>query len=51
MARTPTMSDEDYAAALKRLQALGYSLDDIRKVPQNWPEPSGPRPGRGDAPS
>ncbi len=43
MARTPTMSDADYAAALLRLQALGYSLDDVRKVPQRWPEPGGPR--------
>lgn len=51
MARTPMMSDADYAAALKRLQALGYSLDDIRKVPQHWPEPSGPRPGSEGDPS
>lgn len=40
MARTPTIPDGDYAAALERLQNLGYSLADVRKVPQNWPQDS-----------
>ncbi len=40
MARTPTISEQDYAAALAKLQALGYSLDGLRKVPQRWPEPT-----------
>lgn len=43
MARTPTISDDDYTLALARLRELGYSLDEIRRVPQQWPEPSGPR--------
>ncbi|MGQ4660890.1 lipocalin family protein [Lysobacter sp. F6437] len=38
MARTPTMPEADYAAALTKLQALGYSLDNLRNVPQQWPE-------------
>ena len=40
MARTPTISDADYDAALEKLKALGYSLDGLRKVPQKWPEPT-----------
>jgi len=43
MARTPTITDTDYQAALARLRALGYSLEGIRRVPQEWPEASGPR--------
>lgn len=38
MARTPTISEQDYQAALNKLKALGYSLDKLRKVPQQWPE-------------
>ena len=38
MARTPTISEQDYAAALEKLQALGYTLEGLRKVPQRWPE-------------
>ncbi len=34
MARTPTISDADYQANLQRLRALGYSLENVRKVPQ-----------------
>lgn len=34
MARTPSISEEDYRAATDRLRALGYSLEDLRKVPQ-----------------
>jgi apolipoprotein D and lipocalin family protein len=37
MARTPTIPDADYQAALDRLVALGYSLENLRKVPQRWP--------------
>ena len=43
MARTPTISEGAYEAALSRLRALGYSLEGVRRVPQEWPEPSGPR--------
>jgi apolipoprotein D and lipocalin family protein len=39
MARTPSIPAADYAALLKRVQQLGYSLDGLRKVPQRWPEP------------
>ena len=38
MARTPTISEQDYQASLAKLKALGYSLDKLRKVPQQWPE-------------
>ncbi|MDI1253410.1 lipocalin family protein [Thermomonas sp.] len=38
MARTPTISEQDYQAALSKLKVLGYSLDKLRKVPQQWPE-------------
>lgn len=38
MARTPTISEQDYQASLVKLKALGYSLDKLRKVPQQWPE-------------
>lgn len=34
MARTPTIPQADYDALLARVQALGYPLDKIRKVPQ-----------------
>jgi apolipoprotein D and lipocalin family protein len=39
MARTPTISDARYAALLSRLLALGYAADEVRRVPQQWPEP------------
>jgi len=44
MARTPTIPASDYEAAVASLKAMGYSLDDLRKVPQQWPEAAGPRP-------
>lgn len=34
MARTPTIAQADYDALLARVRALGYSMDKIRKVPQ-----------------
>ena len=40
MARTPTIAEADYQAALDKLVALGYSLENLRKVPQQWPEPA-----------
>lgn len=40
MARTPTVSPADYDALVARVKALGYSLNDLRKVPQQWPEPA-----------
>ena len=44
MARTPSIPASEYDAALAGLKTMGYSLDDLRKVPQQWPEASGPRP-------
>lgn len=35
MARTPSISEEDYAAHLQRLRDLGYDLADLRRVPQS----------------
>lgn len=42
MARTPTISEQDYQQHLQRLRELGYSLEGLRKVPQAWPEPTTP---------
>ena len=39
MARTPTIPHADYDALLARVRQLGYSLSDIRKVPQAGPQP------------
>ena len=35
MARTPSMSDEEYAAATRRIAELGYDLAELRRVPQS----------------
>jgi apolipoprotein D and lipocalin family protein len=40
MARKPTISQADYDALLVRVRQLGYSLEGLRKVPQQWPETS-----------
>lgn len=40
MARTPTVSQADYDALLSRVVNLGYPRDEIRRVPQLWPESS-----------
>jgi apolipoprotein D and lipocalin family protein len=40
MARTPTISQADYDALMAHVRQLGYSLEDVRKVPQQWPETS-----------
>lgn len=34
MARTPTIAEADYQAHLTRIQAMGYDITKIRKVPQ-----------------
>lgn len=41
MARTPTIPEPRYQAAVARLVALGYTTDKLRRVPQQWPEPTG----------
>ena len=38
MARTPTIADADYAAAVAKLRSWGYDVGKLRRVPQQWPE-------------
>lgn len=40
MARTPTLTDADYEALVRRIAAWGYDVGKLRKVPQRWPEAS-----------
>lgn len=35
MARTPQVSDADYQAAARRIQAMGYDIDQLRRVPRS----------------
>jgi apolipoprotein D and lipocalin family protein len=37
MARTPTIPQSEYQSLLDRVNAMGYPLWKIRKVPQAWP--------------
>ena len=37
MARTPTLSDSDYAELTRFVAAMGYDTTKLRKVPQRWP--------------
>lgn len=39
MARTPQISASDYQSMVARVQAMGYDLKGLRRVPQGWPEP------------
>lgn len=39
MARTPSISEDDYQRATERLRSLGYSLNKLRKVPQPGASP------------
>ena len=39
MARTPTISEADYAALVTRVGAMGYDIGELRRVPQQWPAP------------
>lgn len=36
MARTPTISDDDYRMLVARVANEGYDISKIRKVPQRW---------------
>ena len=36
MARTPQIPDEDYDAVVKMIGEMGYDLDKLIKVPQQW---------------
>lgn len=40
MARTPTISESDYAAHMERIAALGYDISKIRRVPQSAADPA-----------
>ena len=44
MARAPHISRHDYQAMVERVAAMGYEVARLRKSPQQWPEPGGPRP-------
>lgn len=35
MARTPVLSEADYARSMERLSALGYDISRVRRVPQS----------------
>jgi apolipoprotein D and lipocalin family protein len=37
MARTPSISDTDYATLVRHVAALGYDVSLLQKVPQRWP--------------
>jgi apolipoprotein D and lipocalin family protein len=39
MARTPTMPEADYAALVAQLRTQGYAVEQLRRVPQQWPAP------------
>jgi apolipoprotein D and lipocalin family protein len=36
MARTPTIPDAEYRELLERIEGLGYDVDEVQKVPQQW---------------
>lgn len=38
MAREPTLPEDDYQRILEFLAEEGYGLEELRKVPQSWPE-------------
>lgn len=38
MARTPEIPDAEYQKLLGELEAQGYDLKKMRKIPQRWPE-------------
>jgi apolipoprotein D and lipocalin family protein len=47
MARTPALSEADYARLTDFVAAMGYDVTKLRKVPQRWPNSA---PSRGGAP-
>ncbi len=38
MARTPSVSDEDYRTLVAKVAAIGYDSKRLRRVPQRWPQ-------------
>lgn len=47
MARTPALSEADYARLTDFVAAMGYDVTKLREVPQRWPDPA---PARGGTP-
>ena len=41
MARSPSMPEADYQNLLRLLGDQGYDINQIQRVPQRWPEPTG----------
>ncbi|MET0282543.1 MAG: lipocalin family protein [Steroidobacteraceae bacterium] len=39
MTRRPSMDDTQYNELQARVQAMGYDIAQLRRVPQRWPEP------------
>ena len=42
MARTPTIDEAVFAALCGQLRDQGYDLANLRRVPQQWPDPEHP---------
>ena len=36
MARTPSIPDDEYAELVRRIEAMGYDVSKLQKVPQRW---------------
>jgi apolipoprotein D and lipocalin family protein len=36
MARTPALSDSDYARLVEAARVMGYDVNQLRRVPQRW---------------
>ena len=49
MTREPEISDERLAALTQRLADMGYDVSELRRVPQQWPDPEHPA-SRADGP-
>ena len=41
MARTPAISDEDYARIVQLIADQGYDVSQVQRVPQRWPQAGG----------
>lgn len=39
LARTPQISETNYAALRTRVAGMGYDMTKLQKVPQRWPDP------------
>ena len=36
MARSPAIGDEEYARLVRQVEALGYDISKLQRVPQRW---------------